>query len=122
MKIGEILRGIADAIDAAENNSQSMSRPGALSPRIAPAAPAPAMPQTSGGELAQQPDDIFVPPLQLKLELLKKATGVENIYDDDSDDEGAQHSYPDPLQQLKRNAGINTVALSGLGDDEPLDD
>lgn len=122
MKIGEILRGIADAIDAAENNSQSITRPGALSPRIAPAEPVVDRQSGDGSGLAQQPDDIFVPPLQLKLELLKKATGVENIYDEEGEEYAEQHSYPDPLQQLKRNAGINTVALSGLGDDEPLDD
>lgn len=117
MKISDLLRDLANTIDA----EQSQSAPGALSPRIAPTPPEPICDPESGG-LAQQPDDLFVPPLQLKLELLKKATGVENIYDDEEEEENKQHSYPDPLQQIKRNAGLSTAALSGLGDDEPLDD
>lgn len=93
MKPSEILRQIADVLDAKDS---------------------------SENELAQQPDDIFVPPLQLKLELLKKATGVENIYDEESEEESAQHAY-DELNKIKKNAGINVVALDALGDDEPLD-
>lgn len=118
MKISDLLRDLADTLDA----EQSISEPGALSPRIMPAAEPVQVCGPDSGELAQQPDDVFVPPLQLKLELLKKATGVENIYDTEEEEEDPQHSYPDPLAQIKRNAGINTVALSGLGDDEPLDD
>jgi hypothetical protein len=93
MKPSEILRQLADVLHKKESSEQ---------------------------ELAQQPDDIFVPPLQLKLELLKKATGVENIYDDESEEESVQHAY-DELDQIKKNAGINVVALDALGDDEPLD-
>lgn len=93
MKPSEILRQIADVLDAKDS---------------------------SENELAQQPDDVFVPPLQLKLELLKKATGVENIYDEESEEQSEQHAY-DELNKIKKNAGINVVALDALGDDEPLD-
>ena len=70
--------------------------------------------------LAKQPDDLFVPPLQLKLELLKKATDVENIYADEAEEKRQSNSY-DELAMIKRNAGINPVVLDALGDDEPLD-
>ncbi len=70
--------------------------------------------------LAKQPDDLFVPPLQLKLELLKKATDVENIYADEEEEQQEANSY-DELAIIKRNAGISPVALDALGDDEPLD-
>lgn len=92
MKPSEILRSLADMLDAKEQ------------------AP----------ELAQQPDDLFVPPLQLKLELLKKATDVENIYSDEEEEQEEANSY-DELDIIKRNAGINPVVLDALGDDEPLD-
>ena len=92
MKPSEILRSLADMLDAKEQ----------------------------GPELAKQPDDIFVPPLQLKLELLKKATDVENIYSDEEEEQQAANSY-DELDMIKRNAGINPVVLDALGDDEPLD-
>jgi len=70
--------------------------------------------------LANAPDDIFVPPLQMKLELLKKATGVDNIYDNDDEDDPDHHHYNE-LEIIKKNAGINPVVLDALGDDEPLD-
>jgi hypothetical protein len=118
MKPSEILRNLADMIDAQQH---SISEPGALAPKIQPTEPVTTIePAGDGSGLAQQPDDIFIPPLQLKLELLKKATGVENVYDEpDSEDEIA-HSY-DELNHIKRNAGINVVAIDALGDDEPLD-
>ena len=94
MKPSEILRSLADMIDAKEAEQKP--------------------------ELAKQPDDIFVPPLQLKLELLKKATDVENIYSDEEEEQQAANSY-DELAMIKRNAGINPVVLDALGDDEPLD-
>lgn len=71
----------------------------------------------------EQPDDLFVPPLQLKMELLKKAVGVDNIYDGDepSEEDEEQHSYGE-LEAIKRNAGlIDPVVMSELGDDEPLE-
>ena len=73
--------------------------------------------EDSNGE---QPDDLFVPPLQLKMELLKKAVGVDNIYDGDEDEDAARHSYSE-LEAIKRNAGISPVVMAELGDDEPLE-
>lgn len=94
MKTSEILRKLADIIDAKSEEDNK--------------------------DLAQQPDDIFIPPLQLKLELLKKATGVENVYDEDSENQNESHGY-DELNAIKKNAGISVVALDALSDDEPLE-
>ena len=97
MKVSEIIRQLADILDAEEQS-------------------------TDTEHLAKQPDDLMVPPLQLKIELLKKATGVENIYDSEKE-ENKSNSY-DELAMIKRNAGIedlNPVVLDALGDDEPLD-
>jgi hypothetical protein len=107
MKPSEILRNLADMIDA-QQSQQQRETVEILEP------------EGDGSGLAQQPDDIFIPPLQLKLELLKKATGVENVYDEPDADGVPQHSY-DELDHIKKNAGINVVALDALGDDEPLD-
>jgi hypothetical protein len=54
---------------------------------------------------------IMMPPQTQKLELLKKAVGVESQYDDDCEDE------VDEIAELKRRAGINPAALDGLGDE-----
>ena len=52
----------------------------------------------------------MVGPLQQKLELLKKAVGVENMYDDN-----------DELEQILKIAGVPTATVFDAGDDEPLD-
>jgi adenine-specific DNA methylase len=94
MKPSEILRSLADMLDAKAKDQLPT--------------------------LAKQPDDLFVAPLQLKLELLKKATDVENIYADEEEEQQEANSY-DELAIIKRNAGISPVVLDALGDDEPLD-
>ncbi len=107
MKISEILRSLADLVDVIGPDSSGESA------------------------LATQPDDIFVPPLQLKLELLKKATGVESLYSDEKSkkkgkkkgktaDKKFANSY-DELSVIKKNAGMNPVVMDALADVEPLD-
>lgn len=113
MNTSDILRQLADFIDAQQQPESAeilQTEPVEVSDE----------PQGDGSGLAQQPDDIMIPPLQLKIELLKKATGVENVYDDPENQEDGSYSY-DELDHIKRNAGINVVALDALGDDEPLD-
>jgi hypothetical protein len=106
MKPSEILRQLADMLDAQQNSAQS--------DEVAVVHP------EDQTDLQQSPDDLFLPPLQMKLELLKKATGVDNVYDEEGAEEGEPHSY-DELDAIKRNAGISVVALDALGDDEPLE-
>ena len=121
MKPSEILRSLADMIDARQQAANPMSEPGALSPSIEPAIEV--EPEHEDNGLAHQPDDIFVPPLQLKIELLKRATGVDNIYADEEEEESQSNSY-DELNMIRKNAGLellNPVVLDALGDDEPLD-
>lgn len=114
--LSQLFRQLADLIDAKQQQSE---------PQDVPSVdyldePSSGEHHDASGE-AEQPDDLFVPPLQLKMELLKKAVGVENIYDDGQEDEDEQHSYNE-LDAIKRNAGlINPVVMSELGDDEPLE-
>lgn len=57
--------------------------------------------------------DTMVGPLQQKLELLKRAVGVDNMYDAiDREDE---------LDQILKIAGVPTATVFDAGDDEPLD-
>ena len=110
-----MFRQLADMIDA----KQQMAEP-AQAPEdylSEPSGEAEPEAHTDG----EQPDDLFVPPLQLKMELLKKAVGVENIYDDGAESEDPHHTYGE-LEAIKRNAGlIDPVVMSELGDDEPLE-
>ena len=111
MKVDEILHKLADYINAQNSGEQSVAT-------------------TDSNGLAEQPDDVMIPPLQLKLELLKKAVGVENVYDEDSEQramEQAEEAKPtaeeqDELMRMKRAAGIPVAVVAELSDDEPLDD
>ena len=87
MKMAEILRKLAEIVDSADLTTNStMAR--ATIVDIEP-------PEESE-------DPVMIPPLQSKLELLKKSVGVANAYDEpcgcDDDDE--------ELSILVRNAGI----------------
>ena len=54
----------------------------------------------------------MVPPLQAKLEILKKSEGLPNVYD-------TVDSKPDELAMIKKNAGI-TVAQQEASDDNDV--
>lgn len=111
MRAAEILRQMADMIDA----------------KSQPAQPS----QTS--DLVPEPNDTFLPPLQNKLELLKKAVGVENVYDENVDKlanspEASNYRVTpmepeetDALERMKKAAGVNALITHELSDDEPLD-
>ena len=100
MKISDILRQLADKLDA-ENG----------------------IPDAPGN--TETDDSVFLPPLQQKQELLKRAVEVDNIYDDKLADQTHEDSdlnlndNTDDLHTIKRNAGI--AGIMGLSDDEPLD-
>lgn len=109
MKASEILRKLADVIDSQE------AGPAVEQPAVQAAHPnvrvalAPA--EQPAAEQPQTAVTTFVPPLQTKIELLKKAVDVDSIYDQGGDE----------LAQMKKMAGINTVAIDAAADDEPLE-
>jgi hypothetical protein len=117
MKLSDIMRDLADLIDAKQHGHTETTHSQSVDYETENTSDS-----SSDSNLAQQPDDLFIPPLQLKVELLKKAVGVESVYDEDIEEDNGQHSY-DELSMIKRNAGIdnNPVVLDALGDDEPLD-
>ena len=101
MKMADILRKLADVIDSADDTDNN----GQLDPHErdhAEEKPLLKSLDTDGAE-----DDTFIPPLQAKLELMKKSEGVPNAYDDDAQ-----------LNAIKKNAGIMKHELA---DDEPLE-
>lgn len=117
MNIAEILRKVADVIEIEQNPArpdEKIQNPAQLSP-------------TAGGLPVDNPnntdagceDDVMVPPLQLKVELLKRAVGVDNIYDEG---EPRADQADNDIMTLKRNAGIPTAAVMELGNEEIVDD
>jgi len=131
MKINEIdlMRKLADFISQQQTGTNAGDEPaGAESGDDHDHAP---MYDEDGTELVRQPDDKMVPPLQLKLELLKRAVDVENIYSEDNVDQDPEASNykttpmseeeRTALESMKRAAGVNALIRNEISDDEPLD-
>jgi hypothetical protein len=72
----------------------------------------------------EAPLDTMVPPLQQKMELLKRAVDIDNVFDGTSVDKTTNgQQYKSDIAQLQKNAGIpNAAAIMALTDEEPLDD
>ena len=101
MKMADILRDLADLIDqkmgvvdpAADNTTQQRMTPvKAVEP-----------------ELDDEP--LMVPPLQAKLEILKKSEGMPNVYSGEGTDE---------LAAIKKNAGLTAAQHEASEDNDVL--
>lgn len=132
MKVADILRTLANNLDHAEGGAPDprIQNPGELID-VAVVANADAEQSSPNGTTAsgndREPEDLFLPPLQQKQELLKKAVGVENVYDDGgpADNNNADSPTPeeeDLLDQIKRMAGVPVAAVQELSNDDVLDD
>lgn len=84
MKTAEILRKLADLVDTVESD---------------------------GATQENVPDELgtMVPPLQQKIEILKKSQGIDNVYDQQADE----------LDQVKKNAGLAVITTAE--EDEPFE-
>jgi hypothetical protein len=96
MKMAEILRKLADIVDSGDLSSNStMSRTKVVN--------------------VEKPEDaegsVMVPPLQSKLELLKKSEGLPNVYDEEGSDE---------LYVIKKNAGLARAAQIEASEDNDI--
>jgi hypothetical protein len=102
MKMADLLHGIADLLDQHAEAGEE-SKAGNM--------------EKSADDFQHEVDGVdndddtdgttMVPPLQQKLELLKKATGVPNMFDGETDE----------LEDIKKLTGIKAVIH---GDDEPI--
>ena len=103
MKVSELLRSLADMISRVEGGT-----PGAAEVEVDHT------PHIQEPVSAQDGEkDTFVPPLQAKIEILKKSVGMDNVYDGDKEDE---------LGRVKGLAGIHPAQREAAASDEPLDD
>lgn len=109
MKMLEILRTVADAIDSEASGKLSQQ-----SVEI----PAP----------AEQEQDPMVPPLQTKLEILKKSEGLPSVYDQDAEEDNgcgceqcACSDADSELDSIRKLAGTSTVIKTEMIDDDPYE-
>ena len=125
MRFSEILRTVADTIDRSALAQSVPQQRDDLRNFSEPE-------EIEVTNNVEDPEDLFLPPLQMKMELLKKAVGVENVYDDGTDAEQQECEVGDPASQedsgfddelakMKKAAGLNAVIVSELDDDEPLE-
>ena len=134
-KVGELISAVeASGLDDAAKADPRLQNQAGLTPIVINTAGA-AVPNTASPNgntdtgNAKEPEDVFLPPLQQKQELLKKAVGVENIYDDgrpgEAGDANADAPTPeeeDILDKIKRMAGVPVAAVQELSNDEVFDD
>ena len=125
MKISDVLRKLADLADQQGDPARpdpSIQNPAELE-KVSAGSPGNEVEIPSVEDIE---DNVFLPPLQQKQELLKRAVEVNNVYDD----EYSEETHPDSalnlsnsnkeLDAIKKNAGL-TAAVIGMSDDEPLD-
>ena len=98
MKASEVLHGLADLLAGLEGQ-QTQAEPNRAE-----------LVQVEVPNNDHSEADVFVPPLQAKLEILKKSVGMNNVYDGASDE----------LADVKKLAGLN-AAQQDAADDEPLE-
>lgn len=98
MRASELLRKFADMIDQAEGGESHGMQPHA---ELTPVE----VDHTDGTD-----STTMIPPLQQKLELLKKAVDVPNAFDNGNDE----------LGDIKKLSGVNPAVIHIAADDEPL--
>lgn len=96
MKASEILRGLADLIDKASATSTDQT-----TSKFAPI-------QTPSGS-DQTPT--MVPPLQAKLEILKKSEGLPSVYDEEG-------QINDEIELMKQRAGLTPCQQEAAEDND----
>ena len=95
MKMADVLRDIADLIDQKMGGNDSEQQN-----RLEPV-------QVEKPQDEEQPK--MVPPLQAKLEILKKSEGLPNVYDGEGNDE---------LAAIKKNAGLTAAQHEASEDND----
>ena len=131
MNVAEILRKLADVVADHEGSADQVQNPARLVPAEHDMAQAFDADKTPSGN-DKEPEDLFLPPLQQKQELLKKAVGVDNVYDDgtpsdpkqqsDTSDQEVDDQRGDLIMRIKKLSGIPVAAVQELSNDEPMDD
>jgi hypothetical protein len=142
MRVADILRTLANNLEHAEGGAPDprIQNPGELIDVdiVANTDTEQASPNgTTASGNDREPEDLFLPPLQQKQELLKKAVGVENVYDDggpehqhqaekqqeqqeQQDDMSAERQ--DIVDRIKQLSGVPKAAIQELSNDEVFDD
>jgi hypothetical protein len=99
MRLADIMRDIVDLLDQHEGQGADMSQ-NTTQQRMTPA-------QVAEPELDDNP--VMLPPLQAKLEILKKSEGIPSVYDQQDNNE---------LAAIKKNAGLTAAQHEAAEDND----
>lgn len=102
MKMADILRDLADLLDQKEGDQGQENPSQTALTQVDSELPGEAEPQ--GNEPTHT---VMISPLQQKLELLKKSVNVDSAFDGEED----------PLDRLRKTAGLNVTAQQISGED-----
>ena len=121
MRVADLLRAIISMVDQAEQESAGVNQ----QPTVV-VVNNPTQPEPAAQVLDNKPESektTMVPPLQQKMELLKRAVSVDNEFNNGFDqiDQEEGKSHPDELEHIKKMAGLNPVIQQELVNDDPLD-
>jgi hypothetical protein len=95
MKMADILRTLADKLDHISDDTSSQAELTPVNHET-----------TDDTEVT-----VMVPPLQAKLEILKKSEGIPSVYDEQGTDE---------LETIKKNAGLSPCQQEAAEDNDML--
>jgi hypothetical protein len=98
MKMADVLRNLADKLDGIEGGTDGAPTQNRLIP----------VGDVPGGDTDSA---TMVPPLQAKLEILKKSEGIPSVYDKEGSDE---------LSAIKKNAGLTAAQHEASEDNDVL--
>jgi hypothetical protein len=114
MNMAELLRGLADKLDGIEKGGET-DRPANTGPTADHF-----QHDVDGGaesgdkDVKLDMDPVMVPPLQAKLEILKKSEGMPNVYDEQGDEGNSE------LAVIKKNAGLTAAQHEASEDNDVL--
>jgi hypothetical protein len=103
MKMADILRNIADLLDQPQDGNDGVDLSNNRTQNRLDAV------QVNEPELDDNP--VMVPPLQAKLEILKKSEGLPNAYDGEGEGD-------DELVAIKKNAGLTAAQHEASEDND----
>ena len=107
----EFIRKILDII----GSEQSQPEPTAVQqPQVIVVQPQEQNPFPEDEHTSDDTGGIMVPPLQQKMELLKKVAGVDSVYDKPGEEE-------DELSIIRRNAGMPAAVKMAVEDDDVME-
>jgi hypothetical protein len=106
MKMADILRGLADKLDSIESGNTSGDNMGKQASDFQHDVEDGA----ESGDREVELTGVMIPPLQQKLEILKKSAGMDNAMDGGSDE----------LADIKKLTGIKAVVQHIAGEDNDI--